>query len=153
MSKSFPAVGDGPAPAILAALDRAGMTLDGPQSALLVQGDDRMGALAEIHAKLMRARVNVYASTAGDLSASSYISTNAFAYGVSSSRSGSIQAGGTVCATKDPETDLRLDCASGFGTVSYVTGAFGFALAGGGKDGCGAVGVVQVQERDTGDLR
>ena len=44
--------------------NRAGMTLDGPQSALLVQGDDRMGALAEIHAKLMRARVNVYASTA-----------------------------------------------------------------------------------------
>ena len=25
------------------------MQLDGPQSALLVQGDDRMGALAEIH--------------------------------------------------------------------------------------------------------
>jgi hypothetical protein len=44
--------------------NRAGMTLDGPQRALLVQGDDRMGALAEIHAKLMQARVNVYASTA-----------------------------------------------------------------------------------------
>ena len=42
----------------------AGMALDGPHRALLVQGDDRMGALAEIHAKLMRARVNVYASTA-----------------------------------------------------------------------------------------
>ena len=39
------------------------------------------------------------------------------------------QADGTVCATKDPETDLRLDCESGFGTVSFVTGAFGFALA------------------------
>ena len=43
---------------------RAGMELDGPYRALLVQGDDRMGALAEIHEKLMRARVNVYASTA-----------------------------------------------------------------------------------------
>ena len=43
---------------------RAGMQLDGPQSALLVQGDDRMGALAEIHEKLMKAGVNVYASTA-----------------------------------------------------------------------------------------
>lgn len=43
---------------------RAGMALDGPHRALLVQGDDRMGALAEIHEKLLRARVNVYASTA-----------------------------------------------------------------------------------------
>ena len=43
---------------------RAGMELDGPYRTLLVQGDDRMGALAEIHEKLMRARVNVYASTA-----------------------------------------------------------------------------------------
>ena len=42
----------------------AGMALDGPHRALLVHGDDKMGALAEIHAKLMRARVNVYASTA-----------------------------------------------------------------------------------------
>jgi hypothetical protein len=43
---------------------RAGMQLDGPHSAILVQGDDKMGALAEIHEKLMRAGVNVYASTA-----------------------------------------------------------------------------------------
>jgi hypothetical protein len=42
----------------------AGMALDGPHRALLVHGDDKMGALAEIHAKLLRARVNVYASTA-----------------------------------------------------------------------------------------
>ena len=42
----------------------AGMVLDGPHRALLVQGDDKMGALADIHAKLLRARVNVYASTA-----------------------------------------------------------------------------------------
>jgi len=42
---------------------RAGMVLDGPFSALLVQGDDRLGALAEIHESLYRANVNVYASS------------------------------------------------------------------------------------------
>ena len=38
------------------------MTLDGPHPAILVQGDDRMGALEEIHNKLFLANVNVYAS-------------------------------------------------------------------------------------------
>lgn len=42
---------------------RAGMALDGPQHALLVQGDDELGALAVVHEKLYRAGVNVYAST------------------------------------------------------------------------------------------
>lgn len=42
---------------------RAGMSLDGPYSALLVQGDDKLGALAEIHESLYRASVNVYASS------------------------------------------------------------------------------------------
>jgi hypothetical protein len=42
---------------------RAGMVLDGPFSALLVQGDDKLGALAEIHESLYRANVNVYASS------------------------------------------------------------------------------------------
>lgn len=42
---------------------RAGMSLDGPHSALLVQGDDRLGALAEIHESLYRANVNIYASS------------------------------------------------------------------------------------------
>ena len=41
---------------------RIGMALDGPHRALLVQGDDELGALAEIHAKLYEAEVNVYAS-------------------------------------------------------------------------------------------
>jgi len=40
----------------------AGMTLDGPHHALLVQGDDELGALAEIHQQLFKANVNVYAS-------------------------------------------------------------------------------------------
>lgn len=42
---------------------RAGLQLDGPYSAFLVQGDDELGALAEIHQKLFQARVNVYASS------------------------------------------------------------------------------------------
>ena len=40
----------------------AGFTLDGPHTAILVQGDDELGALTEIHSKLYRANVNVYAS-------------------------------------------------------------------------------------------
>lgn len=42
--------------------ERAGIRLDGPHHALLVQGDDELGALAEIHEKLYRADVNVYAA-------------------------------------------------------------------------------------------
>ena len=40
----------------------AGMTLDGPHHALLVQGDDELGALASVHERLFRAGVDVYAS-------------------------------------------------------------------------------------------
>ncbi len=39
------------------------MTLDGPHKALLVQGDDELGALAGIHLKLYKANINVYASS------------------------------------------------------------------------------------------
>ena len=42
---------------------RAKLDLDGPYSALLVQGDDELGALAEIHRRLFEIGVNVYAST------------------------------------------------------------------------------------------
>ena len=42
---------------------RVGMALDGPYPALLVQGDDELGALAGIHERLSDAEVNVYAST------------------------------------------------------------------------------------------
>jgi hypothetical protein len=41
---------------------KAGLTLDGPHSALLVQGDDESGALAGIYEKLSQADINVYAS-------------------------------------------------------------------------------------------
>lgn len=42
---------------------KARLVLDGPHPALLVQGDDELGALAELHKRLSDARVNVYAST------------------------------------------------------------------------------------------
>ena len=41
---------------------RAGMKLEGPHPALLVQGVDELGALEEIHKKLFEAKVNVHAS-------------------------------------------------------------------------------------------
>ena len=37
---------------------------------------------------------------------------------------------GTVCSTRDPNADFRLNCESGYGTATHVTGAFGFAAAG-----------------------
>lgn len=40
-----------------------GFTLDGPHTALLVQGDDELGALAVVHRKLSQAGVSVYASS------------------------------------------------------------------------------------------
>lgn len=45
------------------AATKAGLRLDGPHRALLVQGDDELGALAGVHARLYEANVNVYAST------------------------------------------------------------------------------------------
>jgi hypothetical protein len=42
---------------------KAKLALDGPHPALLVQGDDRLGALADVHMKLYEAAVNVYASS------------------------------------------------------------------------------------------
>ncbi|MFT4640865.1 MAG: tRNA A37 threonylcarbamoyladenosine dehydratase [Verrucomicrobiales bacterium] len=38
-------------------------------------------------------------------------------------------ADGRVCQKPEPGSSLRLDCASGFGTASFVTGALGFAAA------------------------
>ena len=42
---------------------KANMALDGPHPALLLQGDDELGALVLVHEKLYRAGVNVYASS------------------------------------------------------------------------------------------
>ncbi len=42
---------------------KAGLELDGPHSALLIQGDDESGALADIYEKLAQANINVYESS------------------------------------------------------------------------------------------
>lgn len=42
---------------------KAGLNLDGPHSALLIQGDDESGALADIYEKLSQANINVYESS------------------------------------------------------------------------------------------
>jgi len=41
----------------------AGLALDGPHHALLVQGDDVLGAFAGIHEHLVKAHVDIYASS------------------------------------------------------------------------------------------
>jgi hypothetical protein len=41
----------------------AGIEVEGPHHALLVQGDDELGRLAEIHERLFDAGIDVYAST------------------------------------------------------------------------------------------
>lgn len=55
----FPADGSN----LMRASEHANIKLDGPHGALLVQGDDRLGALTEIHSKLAAASVNVFASS------------------------------------------------------------------------------------------
>jgi hypothetical protein len=47
---------------LLATSKRANLPLIGPQHALLVQGDDELGTLVEIHQKLAEAEINVYAA-------------------------------------------------------------------------------------------
>jgi predicted amino acid-binding ACT domain protein len=47
---------------LAAAAEKIGLVLDGPHPALLVCGDDELGALAEIHQKLADIKVNVYAA-------------------------------------------------------------------------------------------
>jgi prephenate dehydratase len=39
-----------------------GLNLDGPHPAILVRGDDELGALTQIHEKLYRAGINIFAS-------------------------------------------------------------------------------------------
>jgi hypothetical protein len=41
----------------------AGLALDGPHHALLVQGDDELGAFANVHERLAKAHVDIYASS------------------------------------------------------------------------------------------
>lgn len=39
------------------------------------------------------------------------------------------QSDGTVCAVREEGSELRLNCESGYGTASFITGIFGFHLA------------------------
>lgn len=48
---------------LVAMAKRASLSLVGPQYALLVQGDNELGALVGLHEKLAAADVNIYAST------------------------------------------------------------------------------------------
>ena len=48
---------------LLRAAASEGLILSGPQHALLIQGDDELGALAEVHRLLSDSHINVYAST------------------------------------------------------------------------------------------
>jgi hypothetical protein len=48
---------------LLRAAEKFGWVLTGPQHACLVQGDDHLGAFAEIQEKLIAAGVSVYASS------------------------------------------------------------------------------------------
>ena len=51
-------------PAQLVRLAEAhGLILQGPFGALLIQGDDQLGALADVHERLFAAHVNVYSSS------------------------------------------------------------------------------------------
>jgi hypothetical protein len=45
------------------AAERSGLILTGPQRAFLIQGDDKLGALVDLHRKLNESRINVYASS------------------------------------------------------------------------------------------
>lgn len=44
------------------AVEEHGLVLSGPNRALLVQGDDQLGAFANIHRQLTEANINVFAS-------------------------------------------------------------------------------------------
>lgn len=48
---------------LVEAAGKLGWALTGPQHALLIQGDDQLGALAEIHRTLFDAGVSVFASS------------------------------------------------------------------------------------------
>jgi hypothetical protein len=48
---------------LVAAGSSAGLALDGPYHALLVQGDDELGALAGVHRRLVDAGVDIFASS------------------------------------------------------------------------------------------
>ena len=48
---------------LIAQARAAGLPLDGPYHAVLVQGDDELGALANVHQQLVKAGVDIFASS------------------------------------------------------------------------------------------
>lgn len=62
MRAQFALVPDDPRK-LIAEASAAGLELDGPYHALLVQGDDELGALAKVHDQLVKAGVDVFASS------------------------------------------------------------------------------------------
>ena len=48
---------------LIAQARAAGLALDGPYHALLVQGDDELGALAHVHERLVSAGLDIFASS------------------------------------------------------------------------------------------
>jgi hypothetical protein len=48
---------------LIAQAGAAGLPLDGPYHALLIQGDDELGALANVHEQLVAAGVDIFASS------------------------------------------------------------------------------------------
>jgi hypothetical protein len=48
---------------LVRAAERTGLILTGPQRAFLIQGDDKLGALVDLHQKLAEGSINVYASS------------------------------------------------------------------------------------------
>lgn len=57
---------------LIDAAERAGITLSGAKRAFLIQGDDRVGAVADITAKLAEANINLTAAAAASAGAGRY---------------------------------------------------------------------------------
>jgi hypothetical protein len=50
-------------PQLVSEARKAGLSLDGPHPAILVQGDDELGVLAKVHERLADASIPIYASS------------------------------------------------------------------------------------------
>ncbi len=57
---------------LVEAAERAGITLSGAKRAFLIQGDDRVGAVADITAKLAEANINLTAAAAASAGSGRY---------------------------------------------------------------------------------
>lgn len=77
------------------------------------------GLLANVR-KLLRSEYNFPREVKQDFGVRCVFSTEAPVYPTGD---------GGVCDAPEPGTRLRLDCRSGYGTATFVTGAFGFAAA------------------------